>query len=82
MQKSIPNTMESRTFATTFLILLRGVFSEGGREGEGRWGWREREGRDFIVPNVFLSNSQWVLNMFYKFSMRSPTCSQIASHFI
>jgi len=56
-------------------------FGREGRERGGGVGERERGGT-FVVPNVFLSNSQWVLNMFYKFSMRSPTCSQIASHFI
>ncbi len=54
------------TFAT-FLVLLRGVFWVGGREGKGGVEReREREGRDFCC-------SQCVP---IKFPMRSPTCSQ------
>jgi hypothetical protein len=63
------------TFAT-FLILFRGVFWEGRREGKRGGGVERERGGTFVVPNVFLSNSQWVLNMFHKFPMRSPTCSQ------
>jgi hypothetical protein len=40
------------------------VFWEGGREREVGVGLERERRRTFVFANVFLSNSQWVLNMF------------------